>query len=105
MKKLVFIIALALPICSFGQDFKFHLPCSESKQAERDFKNGIRRLYIFGLAPDVQYCAQLKKEGIEPVIQGCVVPSELECYNNVMERKIEEEKGIGFFSKLKTVNK
>ncbi|MBL7815157.1 MAG: hypothetical protein JNL70_09105 [Saprospiraceae bacterium] len=101
MKKLLIITVLALPTFAFGQDFKFHLPCSESKEAERDFKKGIRRLYIFGLAPDLQYCAALKKEGIEPVIQGCVVPSDLECYNNVMQRKIEGEKGIGFFNKLK----
>jgi hypothetical protein len=105
MKKYIFIIALCAPILSFGQNIKFHLPCSESEQAERDFKKGIRRQYIFGLVPDVQYCQALRKEGIEPVLQGCVVPSELECYNNVMQRKIEEEKGFGFFSKLKTVNK
>ncbi len=105
MKKYIFILALCAPILSFGQNIKFHVPCSNSEQAERDFKKGIRKQYIFGIAPDYTYCALLRKEGIEPVIQGCVVTAELECYNTVMQQKIEQEKGFGYFSKLKSANK
>lgn len=105
MKKLIFILALCAPFLSFGQNIKLHPPCSDSKQAEQDFRKGIRRQYIFGIAPDYTYCALLRKAGIEPVVQGCIVTADLECYNTVMRQKIEEEKGFGFFNKLKSVNK
>jgi hypothetical protein len=78
--------------------------CEEGwAKAERDFKRGVRRIYLFGLVPDAAYGNALnKKHDIEVQYQGCLVAPELKCYSDRMEAMIEEERGIGFFEKVKT---
>jgi hypothetical protein len=75
---------------------------SAREKAAVDFKNGIRKIYVFGLLPDIKYMRILKdKYDINAVSGGCAVSAELKCYSDGMEELITQERGFGFFQRVR----
>jgi hypothetical protein len=75
---------------------------SAREKAQSDFKKGVRKIYIFGLLPDFKYMNILKdKYGVDAVSGGCMVTPELKGYSDCMEEMITQEKGFGFFQRVK----
>lgn len=77
--------------------------CEEAYQkAEADFKNGIRKIYVFGLVSNDKYRQVLRdKYHIEAHYAGCVVSNEKRCYSEYMEAAIGKEKGFGFWERVR----
>lgn len=72
------------------------------EQAAADFKKGIRKVYLFGLVDDYKYRQVLTdKHGIDARYMGCLVTDELRCYSDFMEEMIAQERGFGFFEKVR----
>ena len=94
-------------VALFSQDVVKDMPKSEAcesgkQQAEADFKRGIRKIYVFGLVIDVKYCRVLReKYNIEAQSKGCLILPELKCYSDCMESLITQERGFGFFEKVR----
>lgn len=77
--------------------------CSQARlDAAADFKNGIRKIYLFGLVDDYKYRKLLSdKYNIEARSMGCLVLPEYKCYSDCMEEMITQERGFGFFEKIR----
>ena len=77
--------------------------CSQARlDAAADFKNGIRKIYLFGLVDDYKYRKLLNdKYNIEARSMGCLVLPEYKCYSDCMEELITQERGFGFFEKVR----
>lgn len=77
--------------------------CTEARDhAAADFKKGIRKIYTFGLVDDVKYRRILsEKYNIDARYMGCLVLPEMMCYSNCMEELIAQERGFGFFEKVR----
>jgi hypothetical protein len=101
IKSLVILFFLGT-ISLKAQDVKNPECESAREKATADFKNGIRKIYVFGLLPDLKYMRILKeKYDINAVSGGCAVSSDLKCYSDCMEELITQEKGFGFFQRVK----
>lgn len=98
----------------FGQNAQDSIPtevkvettkteCSEARlEAAADFKKGIRKIYLFGLVDDYKYRKLLSdKYNIEARSMGCLVLPEYKCYSDCMEELITQERGFGFFEKIR----
>lgn len=98
----LFILLLLSTVSLKAQDVK-NTECESAREkAATDFKNGIRKVYVFGLMPDMKYCRILKeKYDIEAKSMGCMVTNELKCYSDHMEELITQERGFGFFQKVR----
>jgi hypothetical protein len=106
----LFILLLLSTATVWGQDVKNmenstgqNPECESAREkATADFKKGIRKIYVFGLLPDFKYMRILdEKYDIKAVSGGCAVTSELKCYSDCMEELITQEKGFGFFQRVK----
>ncbi len=77
--------------------------CSQARlEAAADFKKGVRKIYLFGLVDDYKYRKLLNdKYNIEARSMGCLVLPEYKCYSDCMEELITEERGFGFFEKVR----
>lgn len=77
--------------------------CSQARlDAAADFKKGIRKIYLFGLVDDYKYRKLLSdKYNIEARSMGCLVLPEYKCYSDCMEELITQERGFGFFEKVR----
>ena len=77
--------------------------CSQARlDAAADFKKGIRKIYLFGLVDDYKYRKLLSdKYNIEVRSMGCLVLPEYKCYSDCMEELITQERGFGFFEKVR----
>lgn len=77
--------------------------CTEARdRATKDFKKGIRKIYTFGLVDEVKYRRILsEKYNIDARYMGCLVLPEMMCYSHHMEELIAQEKGFGFFEKVR----
>lgn len=86
----------------WGQEVK-NTECETVRErAAEDFKKGIRKVYVFGLVADVKYCRILKENyNIDAQNKGCMVSPELKCYSDYMEEMITQERGFGFFQKVR----
>jgi hypothetical protein len=105
-----FIFFLLSTAALWGQDVKNmenntrqNPECESAREkATADFKKGIRKIYVFGLLPDMKYMHILReKYDINAVSGGCAVTAELKCYSDCMEELITQEKGFGFFQRVK----
>ena len=98
----------------FGQNAQDSIPteivkeapkteCSQARlDAAADFKKGIRKIYLFGLVDDYKYRKLLNdKYNIEVHSMGCLVLPEYKCYSDCMEELITQERGFGFFEKVR----
>ena len=107
MKKFAFGVSLFLSLCfsqmAFGQQPELGSCDAGINQAQRDFKHGIRRVNLWGIAIDYNYLNALKAKGIEVATYGCTINHDIICYSDQMERLIESERGEGFFQKLREV--
>ena len=77
--------------------------CGETHaKAAADFKNGMRKIYVFGLVSNDKFRAVLKnKYQIDAVYMGCLVTQDLKCYSDSMEEMIAQERGFGFWEKVR----
>jgi hypothetical protein len=77
--------------------------CTEARDhAIADFKKGIRKIYTFGLVDDVKYRRILsEKYNIDARYMGCLVLPDKMCYSHRMEELIAQERGFGFFEKVR----
>jgi hypothetical protein len=103
MKKLFLFLILLSPIMMTAQttEAENKEKCEEgTERAKTDFNKGIRKIYHFGLIGAGQWGELMRQNGITVVEKGCYVEKEFECYNAYMKMKIEQEKGIGFFTKI-----
>lgn len=100
--KSLFILLLLSTLTLKAQDVKNTECGSARERAAEDFKKGIRKVYVFGLVADVKYCRILKENyNIEAQNKGCLVSPELKCYSDYMEEMITQERGFGFFQKVR----
>jgi hypothetical protein len=106
MKKLILLALLAMPVLMQAQTLPTEGPDKTEEceagtaKAKKDFDNGIRKIYHFGLVGAGQWGELMRQNGITVVEKGCYVEKQFECYNAYMKQKIEQEKGIGFFTKI-----
>jgi hypothetical protein len=77
--------------------------CSEMREkVTADFKRGVRKIYVFGLVSNDRFRAVLKnKYDIDAVYMGCLVTADLKCYSDAMEDMIAQERGFGFWEKVR----
>jgi hypothetical protein len=77
--------------------------CGETREkAAADFKEGVRKIYVFGLVSNDKFRAVLKnKYQIDAVYMGCLVTTDLKCYSDSMEEMIAQERGFGFWEKVR----
>jgi hypothetical protein len=77
--------------------------CTEAQShANLDFKKGIRKIYTFGLVDDAKYRRILnEKYDIDARYMGCLVLPDMMCYSHRMEELITQERGFGFFERVR----
>jgi hypothetical protein len=97
---LAFLLATTLSLSAQSEKTD---KCGETREkVAADFKNGIRKIYVFGLVSNDKFRAVLKnKYQIDAVYMGCLVTADLKCYSDSMEELITQERGFGFWEKVR----
>jgi hypothetical protein len=100
--RLLFIFIFASIISLSAQSEKMD-SCGEVREkAAADFKSGVRKIYVFGLVSNDKFRSVLKnKYQIDAVYMGCLITADLKCYSDSMEELITQERGFGFWEKVR----